>query len=53
MTIEFDAGEVLAVKKFRLESKSVNTDELGTITHYYLFQLFKETIGKIARNEYG
>jgi methionyl-tRNA formyltransferase len=47
MNMEFDEGEIIGVKKFKLISKPINTDELGTITHYYLFQLFKETIGEL------
>jgi len=39
-----DMGEVVKVKTFKLETVPVNTSELGCITHYYLFQLFKETI---------
>jgi methionyl-tRNA formyltransferase len=44
MTNKLDSGKVIAVKKFSLESCPVNTNELGNIAHYYLFQLFKETI---------
>lgn len=44
MTEKVDAGEILAITKFPLASLAVNDNELGSIAHYYLFQLFKETI---------
>lgn len=47
MTHEVDKGEIIKKIMFPLISKPVNTDELGKITHYYLFQLFKETIEKL------
>jgi len=39
-----DTGKLITIKKFSLTSKPINSNELGNITHYYLFQLFKETI---------
>lgn len=51
MTDEVDQGDILKIKRFRLESSPVNTNELGNITHYYLFQLFKETIAKLGELE--
>lgn len=39
-----DSGKVIKRKDFKLNSVPVHVNELGTITHYYLFQLFKETI---------
>ena len=47
MTERVDSGPILRVKKFPLESLPVNTNELGTISHYYLFQLFKETVATL------
>jgi len=44
MTEHVDEGPVLKVKYFKLDSPPVNTQELGDISHYHLFQLFKETI---------
>lgn len=49
MTEEIDKGPVLVVKEFMLDSVPVNTNELGAITHYHLFQLFKETIKKLEK----
>ena len=45
MTNEVDKGPIVKIKHFKLDSIPVNSNELGNITHYYLFQLFKETIG--------
>lgn len=39
-----DTGPVLAVMYFPLRNPAVNTHELADINHYYLFQLFKESI---------
>lgn len=39
-----DTGTELKTIWFPLQSVPVNTQELADITHYYLFQLFKETI---------
>jgi methionyl-tRNA formyltransferase len=44
MTEEVDNGPILCIRKFNLHTLPVHTNELGCITHYYLFQLFKETI---------
>lgn len=44
MTKHVDEGPVLKVKYFKLNSIPSNTQELGDISHYHLFQLFKETI---------
>jgi len=50
MTMEVDKGGVLMIKRFPLESHPVNSNELGTITHYHLFQLFKKTIEYFAEH---
>jgi len=50
MTMEVDNGEVLMIERFPLESHPVNSNELGTITHYHLFQLFKKTIEYFAEH---
>lgn len=44
MTNQVDKGDILKRRKFKLDSLPVNSNELGSITHYHLFQLFKETI---------
>ena len=49
MTNVVDEGPIVKIKHFKLDSIPVNSNELGNITHYYLFQLFKETILDVAR----
>lgn len=44
MTMELDAGEIIKQIPFALRSPPTATNEIGSIAHYYLFQLFKETI---------
>jgi methionyl-tRNA formyltransferase len=39
-----DTGPELKTRWFHLDTIPVNTQELADITHYYLFQLFKQTI---------
>lgn len=44
MSNKVDDGKIIKKKYFKLDSTPISTNELGSITHYYLFQLFKETI---------
>lgn len=44
MTEEIDRGPIIKRLDFPLASVPTSTNELGNIAHYYLFQLFKETI---------
>ena len=48
MTNEVDGGLIIKVRKFKLSSLPTSTNELGTISHYHLFQLFKETVELIC-----
>jgi len=48
MTNEVDKGEIIKKIEFNLDSKPCNVDELGSISHYYLFQLFKATIKSLG-----
>jgi len=49
MTNEVDNGPIVKVKHFKLNSVPINSNELGAITHYYLFQLFKETVEELVK----
>ncbi len=40
----FDDGEILKIKEIKLHEKPISVEELGSISHYFLFELFKETI---------
>ena len=44
MDAEYDTGPIVKVKEFELHQPPVSIDELGAISHYFLFTLFKETI---------
>lgn len=48
---KIDSGEIIRKKMFDLESFPIHPQELGSICHYYLFQLFKETIEKISKGD--
>ena len=47
MTDKIDTGPIIRKKMFRLKTIPINSNELGCIAHYHLFQLFKETIGDL------
>ena len=44
MTMELDTGRIIKQIPFKLVSPPISTNEIESIAHYYLFQLFKETI---------
>lgn len=44
MNEEYDSGKIIKVKKIKLHEPPTATEELGAISHYFLFDLFKETI---------
>jgi len=47
MTNTVDQGEIIEKNMFDLVEAPCCVDELGSIAHYYLFQLFKKTINKL------
>jgi len=47
MTEEYDSGEIIKILKFNLHEPPSSIEELGAISHYFLFNLFKETINNI------
>jgi len=44
MTEEYDSGNIRKILKFNLHEPPSSVEELGAISHYFLFNLFKETI---------
>ena len=48
MTMELDDGEVIKRIDFPLRTIPTSTNEIGSIAHYYLFQLFKATIESLG-----
>lgn len=61
MDENYDTGDILKIKKIDLHEPPTDQKELGSISHYFLFQLFKETIMDIfdqklkavSQNEYN
>lgn len=47
MAQEVDSGRILVENSFDLKSIPLCISELADITHYYLFQLFKETFASL------
>lgn len=44
MDKNYDTGNIIKVKKIVLHEPPTSPQELGAVSHYFLFQLFKETI---------
>jgi methionyl-tRNA formyltransferase len=44
MDENYDTGPIIKIKNIDLHEPPVSQQELGPISHYFLFQLFKETI---------
>lgn len=44
MDENYDTGPIIKLKNFDLHEPPISTQELGAVSHYFLFQLFKETI---------
>ena len=49
MTMKVDGGDIVKEIGFPLKSIPTSVNELGAISHYYLFQLFKETIEELQK----
>ena len=49
MTEQVDKGPIVKKMTFSLDSIPISTNELGNISHYKLFQLFKETIMELEK----
>jgi hypothetical protein len=50
MNEEFDSGKIIQVRYFDLHEPANSIEELGAVSHYFLFNLFKDTIKKIYEN---
>jgi methionyl-tRNA formyltransferase len=50
MDENYDTGKIIQIKKINLHEPPTSPQELGAISHYFLFQLFKETILNIYKN---
>jgi len=47
MDKEYDAGPIIKVKYFDFHEPITSSDEANAVTHWFLFNLFKETIREI------
>lgn len=48
MNEEYDSGPIIKIKEIRLHEPPISQDELGAVSHYFLFHLFKETISELV-----
>jgi len=44
MDEDYDTGSVIQIKQIELHEPPISEQELGAVSHYFLFELFKETI---------
>ena len=51
MNEEYDDGKIIQILNFDLHEPPTSRDELGALSHYFLFKLFKETIEDINMNK--
>ena len=51
MDKNYDTGKIIQLKKIHLHEPRTSSSELGAVSHYFLFSLFKETIEKIINNK--
>lgn len=51
MDKHYDTGPIIILKKIELHEPAQTIEELGTISHYFLFNLFKKTILKLYNNK--
>lgn len=49
MDENYDTGPIIQIKKIDLHEPPTSPQELGAVSHYFLFQLFKDTILDIYR----
>jgi methionyl-tRNA formyltransferase len=53
MDEKYDTGPIIKIKEIPLHEPPTSSQELGAISHYFLFQLFKETIKEIYEEKLG
>ena len=51
MDENYDTGKIIKIKPISLHEPPTSTQELGSISHYFLFILFKETILDVYRGK--
>lgn len=51
MDENYDTGDIIKVKQIELHEPPTSPQELGSVSHYFLFHLFKETIRDFYKKE--
>ncbi len=51
MDEDYDTGSIIQVKQIELHEPPTSEQELGAVSHYFLFELFKETILDIFKQK--
>jgi len=52
MDENYDTGSIIMLKQIKLHEPPTFEQELGSVSHYFLFELFKETINDIYERKY-
>lgn len=52
MDQNYDTGDIIKIKRIKLHEPPISQQELGAVSHYFLFELFKETISLIFEGKY-
>jgi len=52
MNEDYDSGKIIKKIKFDLHEPPTSIQELGAVSHYFLFQLFKDTVMDIYNEKY-
>jgi len=47
MDENYDTGKIIKIKKFELDDPPTSIEKFGAISHFHLFNLFKETINEL------
>ena len=53
MDENYDTGPIIKLKNIKLHEPPILAQELGPISHYFLFNLFKESITDIFNDKYS
>ena len=53
MDEEYDTGPIIRIKEIPLHEPPTSESELGSVSHYFLFKLFKETIMDIFNEKFS
>ena len=49
MSEEYDSGKIREILEFDLHEPPTSVEELGAVSHYFLFKLFKKTIKEFIK----